>query len=169
MLALPVLAIPALVRGAVDRNLLETAIAGLAIFAVAAGIGALLLSTDRPLAWIGRLVAAHPQPAAARAPSRCPGSRSGCCASATACSTRSGRSWKRALAATVGRWLFDYATLRPRWPRSARTRGPGLVLLAFCGARVLAQIPVTPGRPRVRRGGPDRDARAGRRERRATR
>src|SRR5205814_4056916 len=34
VLALPVLALPALVRGAVDRNLMEAAIGGFAIFAI---------------------------------------------------------------------------------------------------------------------------------------
>src|SRR4029078_4340823 len=53
VLALPVLAIPAFVRGAVNRSLLEAGAAGIAIFAVTAGVGAVLLSTDRPLRWIG--------------------------------------------------------------------------------------------------------------------
>src|SRR3954470_14431122 len=56
VLALPVLAIPALVRGAVNQSLVAAGVAGLAIFAVTAGVGAVLLSTDRPLAWIGRVV-----------------------------------------------------------------------------------------------------------------
>ncbi len=56
VLALPVLAIPALLRGAVDRGLLETALLGLAVFAVASTVGAVFLSTDRPLAWVGRLI-----------------------------------------------------------------------------------------------------------------
>src|SRR3954451_6231131 len=55
VLGLPVLAIPALLRGAVNRSLLQAALAGLAAFAVTAGVSAVMLSTDRPLAWVGRV------------------------------------------------------------------------------------------------------------------
>ena len=56
-----------------------------------------------------------------------------------------GPRWKRALAATLGRWAFDYATLLAALAAIGSHPRPGLVLLAFCGAQVLAQIPVTPG------------------------
>ncbi|WP_028059736.1 lysylphosphatidylglycerol synthase transmembrane domain-containing protein [Candidatus Solirubrobacter pratensis] len=145
VLALPVLAIPALLRGAVDRSLLETAIAGLVIFAVAAGAGAVLLSTDRPLAWIGRTVQRvrnrlrrrRAQPLDAL-PDRLLRERDRILQTL-------GPRWKRALAATVGRWLFDYGTLLAALAAIGSHPRPGLVLLAFSGAQVLAQIPVTPG------------------------
>ena len=47
--------------------------------------------------------------------------------------------------ATVGRWAFDYATLLAALAAVGSTPRPTLVLLAFCAAQVLAQIPVTPG------------------------
>ena len=57
VLAMPVLAIPALLRGGVDHTLLDTALAGLAIFAVATILGGVFLfATDRPLAWVGRVL-----------------------------------------------------------------------------------------------------------------
>ncbi len=56
-----------------------------------------------------------------------------------------GPRWKRALAATVGRWTFDYLTLLAALAAIGSHPRPALVLLAFCGAQVLAQIPVTPG------------------------
>ena len=56
-----------------------------------------------------------------------------------------GTRWKRALLATVGRWTFDYLTLLAALAAIGSHPRPGLVLLAFCGAQVLAQIPVTPG------------------------
>jgi uncharacterized protein (TIRG00374 family) len=144
VLALPVLAIPALLRGAVDRNLLEIAIAGLAIFFVASGVGALLLSTDRPLAWIGRQVQrvrnrlrreAEPL---RQLPERLLRERDRILETL-------GPRWKRALAATVGRWTFDYLTLMAALAAIGSHPRAGLVLLAFCGAQLLAQIPVTPG------------------------
>ena len=56
-----------------------------------------------------------------------------------------GPRWKRALAATVGRWTFDYLTLMAALAAIGSHPRPGLVLLAFCGAQLLAQIPITPG------------------------
>ena len=145
VLAMPVLAIPALLRGGVDHTLLDTALAGLAIFAVAFVLGAVFLSTDRPLA-LGR---ARRRSASATdcgaAPSRCTTCPSGCCASATGMLGTLGPKWKRALSATVGRWTFDYLTLLAALAAIGSHPRPGLVLLAFCGAQVLAQIPVTPG------------------------
>jgi uncharacterized protein (TIRG00374 family) len=56
-----------------------------------------------------------------------------------------GPSWKRALLATVGRWAFDYATLLAALAAVGSHPRPALVLLAFCAAQLLAQIPITPG------------------------
>ncbi len=144
VLALPVLAIPALFRGSVDRTLLETAIAGLAIFAVTVGVGAVLLTTDGPLRWIGRLVQRIRNRLRRKAeplhglPTRLLRERDRILDTL-------GPKWKRALAATVGRWVFDFATLMAALAAIGSHPRAGLVLLAFCGAQVLAQIPVTPG------------------------
>ncbi len=144
VLALPVLAIPALLRGAVNRSLLETAVAGLVIFAVAASIGAVLLSTDRPLRWIGRTIQRIRNRLRRRSeplhglPTRLLHERDRILSTL-------GPRWKRALAATVGRWVFDYLTLLAALAAIGSHPRPGLVLLAFCGAQLLAQIPITPG------------------------
>src|SRR3954469_14615145 len=144
VLALPVLAIPALLRGAVDRGLLETAVLGLVVFAVASGVGAIFLSTDRPLAWVGRLIQRVRNRLRRRAeplhllPQRLLRERDRILATL-------GPRWKRALLATVGRWTFDYLTLMAALAAIGSHPRPGLVLLAFCGAQVLAQIPITPG------------------------
>ncbi len=128
-----------------------------------------LLSTDRPLAWVGRHGPARAQPAAPQRRAAAATCRSGCCASATGCWPRSGPRWKRALLATVGRWTFDYLTLLAALAAIGSHPRPGLVLLAFCGAQVLAQIPVTPGGLGFVEAGLTRDARAGRASARATR
>src|SRR3954471_8985019 len=51
VLALPVLAIPAILRGGVQRGLVRTAAVGVAVFVVASAVGAVLMTTDRPLSW----------------------------------------------------------------------------------------------------------------------
>jgi uncharacterized protein (TIRG00374 family) len=144
VLVLPVLAVPALLRGGVNRNLLETAIAGLVVAAIACGVGALFLTTDRPLAWVGRTAQRIRNKLRRRSaplhelPARLLSERDRILATL-------GPRWKRALLATAGRWGFDYATLLAALAAIGSHPRPGLVLLAFCGAQVLAQIPVTPG------------------------
>src|SRR4051795_3179104 len=145
VLALPVLAIPALLRGAVNRSLLKAALAGLAAFAVTAAVAALLLATDRPLAWVGRVAqrvrnrlrARHAEPVT-DLPQRLMGQRDQILRTL-------GPRWKRALLGSVGRWIFDYMTLLAALAAIGSHPRPSLVLLAFCGARALANIPITPG------------------------
>ena len=56
-----------------------------------------------------------------------------------------GARWKRALVAAVGRWLLDFMTLLAALAAIGSHPRPSLVLLAFCGAKALGNIPVTPG------------------------
>jgi uncharacterized protein (TIRG00374 family) len=144
VLALPLLAVPAFIRGAVDRDLIEATVVGLAVFAVLLAAGAVLLAFDAPLVWVGRQIqrlrnrlrrGAKPL---TRLPERLQRERDRLLATL-------GPHWKRALSATIGRWAFDYATLLAALAAVGATPRPALVLLAFCAAQVLAQIPVTPG------------------------
>jgi uncharacterized protein (TIRG00374 family) len=139
-----VLAIPGLLRGAVDRSLLQAGIAAVAGFAVTAGVGALLLSTDRPLAWIARVVQRvrnrlrRKREPLTDLPDRVLHERDRILDTL-------GPRWKRALLGAVGRWIFDFITLLAALTAIGSHPRPSLVLLAFCGARALANIPVTPG------------------------
>jgi hypothetical protein len=144
VLALPVLAIPGLARGEVNRNLLEAGIAALVAFAIIAGLGALFLTTDRPLAWVGRVAQRvrnrlrRKREPMTTLPDRLLRERDRILATL-------GPRWKRALLATVGRWILDYMTLLAALAAIGSHPRPSLVLLAYCGARALANIPVTPG------------------------
>jgi uncharacterized protein (TIRG00374 family) len=144
VLAMPVLAIPALLRGGVNSTLEHTAFAGLGVFVATSALGGLLLSTDRPLAWTGRQIQRvrnrlrKKSEPLHRLPDRLLRERDRLLATL-------GPRWKRALLATVGRWTFDYLTLLAALGAIGSHPRPGLVLLAFCGAQILAQIPITPG------------------------
>jgi uncharacterized protein (TIRG00374 family) len=144
VLALPVLAIPALIRGGVDRSLVDVALAGLAVFAALAALGTVLVAKDGVLRWVGRVIQNVRNRIRSRAeplrrlPQRLLRERDRILAVL-------GPRWKRALLATAGRWAFDYATLLAALAAVGSHPRPSLVLLAFCGAQVLAQIPVTPG------------------------
>jgi uncharacterized membrane protein YbhN (UPF0104 family) len=144
VLAMPVLAIPALIRGLVPRDLVDVTLIGVAVFAVLAAAGAWCLRRDWPLRTVGRAVQRvrnrarpHAEPLHGL-PSRLLGERDRIVATL-------GPQWLRALLATVGRWAFDYGTLLAALAAVGSHPRPALVLLAFCAAQLLTQIPITPG------------------------
>jgi putative heme transporter len=144
VLALPVLAIPAILRGGVERDLVNAAVAGLVVFVLLFAVGVLLLSSERPLRWVGRTIQRIRNRLRRRAeplrtlPDRLVTERARILGTL-------GPRWKRALAAALGRWGFDYGCLLAALRALDSVPRPGLVLLAFCTAQILAQIPLTPG------------------------
>jgi len=144
VLALPVLALPALLRGAVDRNLVEAAAGGFVLFVVLFALGTLALAFDEPLRRAGRVVQRarnairRSAPPLEHLPERLLAERDRIVGTI-------GPRWHRALVAGVGRWAFDYATLLAALAAVGSHPRPGLVLLAFCAAQLLAQLPLTPG------------------------
>ncbi len=144
VLAMPLLAIPSIIRGGVDRDLLEVAAVGIVVFVALAALATLLLAWDRPLRAVGRLVQRvrnalrRSSPPLGHFPDRLQRERDRLI-------DVLGPRWKRAVLMTSGRWAFDYATLLAALAAVGSTPRPSLVLLAFCAAQVLAQIPITPG------------------------
>ena len=144
VLAMPVLAVPAILRGGVNRDLLEAAAIGAAVFVALFAIGAVLIAYDGALAWVGRVIQRVRNRLRRRSeplqhlPDRLLRERDRIVGTL-------GPRWKRALAATSGRWAFDYATLLAALAAVGSQPRPSLVLLAFCAAQILTQIPITPG------------------------
>jgi hypothetical protein len=124
VMAMPVLAVPALLRGGVDRGLIEAAVIGVVIFVVLAIAATLLAAFDGPLRWLARTIQRVRN--ALRRGSE-PLSRHGCptgsSASVTGSSPRSGRAgsgrWSRP--SRAGRSITRRCS-RP-WPQSATTPG----------------------------------------------
>jgi uncharacterized protein (TIRG00374 family) len=144
VLAMPVLAVPAILRGGVNRDLLEAAAVGVVVFLALFAVGALLIAHDGALAWVGRAIQAvrnrvrrRSEPLR-RLPDRLLRERNRIVGTL-------GPRWKRALAATSARWALDYATLLAALAAVGSQPRPSLVLLAFCAAQILTQIPITPG------------------------
>ena len=144
VLGLPVLAVPGLLRGSVNRDLLETAAAAVAAFVVIVGIGALLMTTERPLAWVGR-VAQSARNRLRRSSPPLTDLPQTLLAERDQISSVLGARWKHALAATAGRWLLDFMTLLAALGAIGSYPRPSVALLAFCAAKALGNIPVTPG------------------------
>jgi uncharacterized protein (TIRG00374 family) len=144
VLALPVFAVPAIIRGAVDRSLVEATIAGAVVFVALFALGVVCLATDGPLRWIGRVVQ-RVRNRLRRGSAPLTGLPSRLLRERDRILATLGPHWKRALLATTGRWAFDYATLLAALAAVGSRPRPSLVLLAFCAAQLLSQVPVTPG------------------------
>ena len=144
VLALPVLALPVLLTGGVDDQLQRTGLVSLAVFVLLAVVGVAALAADRPLQRVGRAIQSvrnrlrRSSKPSRGLPDRLTKERDRLLAAL-------GPNARSALIATVGRWAFDFAILLAALAAVGSYPQPGLVLLAFCAAQVLAQIPVTPG------------------------
>jgi uncharacterized protein (TIRG00374 family) len=144
VLALPILSIPAIIGSGVRRDLLNAALVGAGIFVVLFAGGAVLVTTDRALVALGRIVQRARNLVRRRAqplrhlPERLVAERDRIVATL-------GPRWKRALAAALARWAFDFGSLLAVLKALGALPRPGLALLAFCTAQLLTQIPASPG------------------------
>jgi uncharacterized protein (TIRG00374 family) len=144
-LALPVLAVPALIAGApVDRGLLEATYIALAVLVVLLIVGALAMQTDGLLVWVGRIVQSflnvtvRRNDPVTRLPEELLRSRNFVRA-------RTRGRWRSAVVAAAGNTLFDLLSLLAALRAVHADPRPSLVMLAYAAAEVLAQIPITPG------------------------
>ena len=143
--ALPVLALPPVLLGlAVPERLGQAAVGGVALFLALLGVGAVLMAGDRPILAVGRAAVrigrrVRPRhPPADDLPERFRVQRD-------LVRRALGARWWEAVAGAAGRWVFDWVTLLTALAAVGQHPRPSLVLLAFCAAQLLAQIPITPG------------------------
>ncbi len=145
LLALPLLALPAVITGvAVDPTLTRAALAGAVVFVLMVAVGAASVIWDRPLQMIGRGAQAlinrlrrNREPVTGL-PDRLLHERD-------VVVRVLGSKWWEALLLAAGRWVLDYLTLIAAVYALGATPRPSLVLLAFCAAQLLGNIPFTPG------------------------
>ena len=145
LLGLPLLAVPAILFGLPVAASLRQGLfwAGILLVAVVAGSVVLVVS-DAPLRFAGeraqRLrnrLRPH-QPPRTNLPDRMISERDLMLGIV-------GERWKRALLASVLKWLLDLAVLVAALAAVGSHPAPALILLAYCVAQLLAQIPLTPG------------------------
>ena len=144
-LALPVLAIPAILGGApVDRGLAMAAYLGGAVVVLLVGTGALLFTTDAPLERVGRWVQSLLNVTVRR---RRPveGLPEELISDRNFIRTTLDRRWKSAILSAAGNTGFDYLALLCALRAVGASPRPSLVVLAYASAELLAQIPFTPG------------------------
>jgi hypothetical protein len=145
LLALPLLALPAIITGvAVDPHLTRAALAGAIVFVLMVAGGAACVIWDMPLVLTGRAAQAlynrlrpHHEPLHGL-PERLLHERD-------VVVRVLGREWWEALLLAAGRWVLDYLTLIAALYALGTEPRPSLVLLAFCAAQLLGTMPLTPG------------------------
>jgi uncharacterized protein (TIRG00374 family) len=144
-LALPLLAIPAMLGGApIDRGLATAAYLGLAVAVLLIAAGVLLFTTEAPLRWVGR-VAQSMLNATVRRRRPLHDVPEDLLSDRRFIVETIGRRWPSALLSAVGNTAFDYLALLCALRAVGASPRPSLVILAYASAELLAQIPFTPG------------------------
>lgn len=145
LLALPVLAVPAIIRGLVVPHGLEQALwIGIAVFGLLFCAGAVALTTDRPLAQVGALVERVRNRLRRRKPP-IRGTAQRLLAERDIVARVLGERWWEALGLSIGKWLAEYLALLGALAAVGARVNPFLALIAYCVASFLGQVPITPG------------------------
>lgn len=144
-LALPVLAIPAMIGGApVNRGLATAALLGVGVVVLLIGAGVVLFTTDAPLEWLGRTIQWLLN-ASVRRRRPVTGLSRELLSDRDFIRFTLDQRWRSALLAAVGNTAFDYLALLCALRAVGVAPRPSLVVLAYAAAELLAQIPLTPG------------------------
>jgi uncharacterized protein (TIRG00374 family) len=144
VLAMPLLALPAVVGGATaPHSLVEAAYVGVAGFVAVAVLSAVVFGWDRPLLTIGRAAQWILRRVLRREPSEDLPQR--LLAQRDRMRATFGRRWHVALTGAVGKVGFDYLALLCCLAAVGARPNPSLVLLAYVAGALLALVPVTPG------------------------
>jgi uncharacterized protein (TIRG00374 family) len=145
LLALPLLALPAVLFGApVDPGLGRAALIGGVVFVLLCGAGASAMLSDRPLLAVGRAAQSlRNRLLRKRAPLT--GLPRRLLSERDEVRDVLGRTWWQALLLSAGRWVLDYLTLLAALTAVHADPRPSTVLLAFCAAQFLGTLPLTPG------------------------
>jgi uncharacterized membrane protein YbhN (UPF0104 family) len=145
LLALPVLALPGIVAGRdVPSGLAPVLWLGLGLFVLLGGLGALLLTNEAVVRFVGRMLErAHNAVLRWRDP--VVGLPDRLARERAVILRVLGERWWEALLFSVGKWILDFLTLVTALIAVGAQPPLTLVLLAYCASLVLAQIPATPG------------------------
>jgi uncharacterized protein (TIRG00374 family) len=145
LLALPLLALPAIIGGvAVDPHLAKAALGGALLFVLMVGLGAASVISDRPLELLGRAGQATVN-RVRRSHEPVSGLPERLLRERDIVLRVLGSEWWEALLLASGRWVLDYLTLIAALYAVGAHPRPSLVLLAFCAAQLLGTLPLTPG------------------------
>ncbi len=146
LLALPVLALPAIAVGApASPGLIHTALIGIAGFVLYAIFGVIILRTERPLAALGRAAQSLRNRITRGRRPPLTGLDQRLLAERDTIRAVLDSKWWQAVLLTAGRLGFDYGCLLAALRATGADPRPSLVLLAYAGAGIIALFPLTPG------------------------
>jgi uncharacterized membrane protein YbhN (UPF0104 family) len=146
LLALPLLALPAMLAGvAVSPGLVHAGLIGIAGFVLLAAAGAVILNADWPLRGLGRAVQSLHNNVFARRRQPLTGLDKRFLADRDSVREVLGRQWRQALLLTTGRIGFDFGCLLGALRATGAHPQPSLALLAYAAVGIVALIPLTPG------------------------
>lgn len=146
LFAIPLVAVLGSIFGApVPSSLSAVAWGGAFVFVALFALGFVLVRFDRPLELFGRLVERLAAPLYRRLHRDRPPTQASVVHQRDVVVDALGSRWEQALAAAVGKWLFDYLALVCALYAVGASPRLSLVLLAYGAAAVLAMIPITPG------------------------
>jgi uncharacterized protein (TIRG00374 family) len=146
ILALPLLALPALLAGiAVSPGLVHAGLIGIAGFVLLAVAGAVILRADWPLRGLARFVQKLHNQVFARKREPLTGLDERFLKDRNGVRAVLGHQWRQALLLTTGRLGFDFGCLLGALRATGAHPQPSLVLLAYAAADIIALIPLTPG------------------------
>ena len=144
-LALPLLALPAIIGGApVNHSLATAATLGAVLFALLVAAGAVAFTTDEPIELFGRglqWLLNH----TIRRRDHITDLPDALLEARDFVRTTLGDRWQAATAAAAGSTVFDYLALLTALRAVGADPRPSLVLLAYTAGELLALIPITPG------------------------
>ena len=146
LLALPVFALPVILIGAptTSRGLVNAAILGAIGFVLFAGFGAVVLATDGPLRWCGRIAQRVRNLVLRKRPPLTS-------LDETLLHQRNlirgvlGKQWWQAVLYSAGRLALDYLCLLAALRATGSHPRPSLILVAYAAAGIIGMIPITPG------------------------
>ena len=145
LFALPLLSVPAILTGAtVNRGLMQTALAAVGLFLIAALASAVVLTTDRPLAFVGRAVQSVLNWVRRRRPPL-EGLSGRLLAERDFIKEVLGGHLRQASLGSLGKVFFDFGALLAALAAVGTRPRASLVLLAYVVASFLGMVPITPG------------------------
>jgi len=143
--ALPVIALPAIIGGApISHGLAVAAYLGLAVLVLLVVVGAAAFATDTPLELAGRAIQWLLNETVRRR-RKVSGVSRELLAERDFIRTTLGERWQRALPAAAANTGFDYLALLFALRAVGADPRPSLLLFAYTAAAILALVPFTPG------------------------
>jgi uncharacterized membrane protein YbhN (UPF0104 family) len=144
LLALPLLALPAILAGTpVEHRLLHALWLGGVVFVLMLVAGSTAVAFDGPLRLVGAAV--DRLLGLVRRPRSGPPLAEALLAERDRIRSTLGERWKMALTASVGKSLFDFLALVATLYAVRADADPALVLLAYVTGSLLGMVPLTPG------------------------